>query len=117
VLANVPGPDGGRYMHAFAERQALARAWSELQAERPLVLAPICTAPPFAAGEDLGGPDAAAALLERMRVVVTVNLLGLPAVAVHGVQLIGPRLREDACLDAAEAIEEAYGPPAPVDPR
>jgi amidase len=116
VLANVPGPDGGRYMHALSERQAIARAWSELQAERPLVLAPVCTQPPFAVGDDLAGPEAAAALVGRMRAVVTVNLLGLPAVAIHGVQLIGPRLREDACLDAAEGIETAYGAPAPVDP-
>jgi amidase len=98
VLDAVPGPDGARYLHALAERQAIARAW----AEHPLILAPVCTAAPFAVGADL---EAVGPLLERMRAVVAVNLLGLPAVAVGGVQLIGPRLREDVCLDAAEAVE------------
>ena len=56
-----------------------------------------------------GWPDA-------LRVTVTVNLLGLPAVAVpvgvedglpQAVQIIGPRFREDLCLDAAASIEAA----------
>ena len=58
--------------------------------------------------------------------IVAVNLLGLPAVAVpvgeanglpQGVQVIGPRFREDACLDAAEAIEARVGTITPIDPR
>jgi amidase len=73
--------------------------------------------------------DAAAAvreLLQAMRLVVTVNLPGLPAAAVpvgvasglpQGVQLIGPRYREDLCLNAAEAIEERLGVLTPIDPR
>jgi amidase len=60
-----------------------------------------------------------------MRLVVTVNLLGLPAAAVpvgvanglpQGVQLIGPMYREDLCLDAAEAVENTLGVLTPVDP-
>jgi amidase len=117
VLEAVPGPDGARYAHALSERQAIARAWGELQARTPLILAPVCTAPPFTVGEDLGGAEAVTRLLGSMRAVVAVNLLGLPAVAVHGIQLIGPRLREDLCLDAAEAIEAAHGAPEPIDPR
>lgn len=47
-----------------------------------------------------------------------VELLGLPAVSVPagtaerlplGVQVIGPRFREDRCLDAGAAIEAALG--------
>jgi hypothetical protein len=38
---------------------------------------------------------------------------GLP----QGVQIIGPRFREDLCLDAAAAIEERTEPLTPVDPR
>jgi amidase len=58
---------------------------------------------------------------------VVVNLLGLPAVAVpagcdgglpQAVQIIGPRFREDLCLDAAEVIEERTGAgQTPIDPR
>jgi amidase len=61
-----------------------------------------------------------------MRLTVAVNNLGLPAVAVpvgianglpQGVQVIGPRYREDLCLAAAEAIEEQLGVITPIDPR
>jgi amidase len=60
-----------------------------------------------------------------MRLVVLVNLLGLPAAAVpvgvedgvpQGVQLIGPRFREDLCLDAAQAIQDRLGTFTPIDP-
>jgi amidase len=59
------------------------------------------------------------------RLLVAVNLLGLPAVAVPvghtagiplGVQVIGSRYREDLCLDAAEVIEARHGLPTPIDP-
>jgi amidase len=65
-------------------------------------------------------------VLQSMRLVVTVNLLGLPAAAVpvgvanglpQGVQLIGARTREDLCLDAAQAIEDRLGTFTPIDPK
>ncbi len=52
--------------------------------------------------------------------------LGLPSVALpvgeadglpQSVQIIGPRFREDLCLDAAEAIEARLGSITPIDPR
>jgi amidase len=61
-----------------------------------------------------------------MRLVVAGNLLGLPAAVVpvgvanglpQAVQIIGPRFREDLCLDAAQAIEERLGVLTPIDPR
>jgi amidase len=57
---------------------------------------------------------------------MAVNTLGLPAVALpvgiqqglpQAVQLIGPRYREDICLDAAAAIEDQVGILTPIDPR
>jgi amidase len=33
------------------------------------------------------------------------------------VQIIGPRYREDLCLDAAAALEQALGVLTPIDPR
>ena len=57
---------------------------------------------------------------------IAVPVLGLPAVAVPtgladglpmGVQIIGPRFREDACLDCAEAIEVRAGAITPIDPK
>ena len=64
--------------------------------------------------------------IRTMRMAMAVNALGLPAVAVpvgvaHGipqaVQVIGPRYREDLCLDAAQAVEERLGILTPIDPR
>jgi len=61
-----------------------------------------------------------------MRMVLAVSALGLPAVVLpvgiagglpQAVQLIGPRYREDLCLDAAAAIEDRLGILTPIDPR
>ena len=52
--------------------------------------------------------------------------MGLPAVAIPagtehglplGVQIIGPRYREDLCLTAAWEVERALGTITPIDPR
>jgi amidase len=64
--------------------------------------------------------------IHDMRMAMAVNALGLPAVALpvgiadglpQSVQVIGPRYREDLCLDAAEAMEERLGIITPMDPR
>ena len=116
----------GDYMAGFTARSGLARAWSEFQAEWPLVLGPVCTMPPFPVGYDLEGVEQVLALVRSMRLVVAGNLLGLPAAVVpvgvanglpQAVQIIGPRFREDLCLDAAQAIEERLGVLTPIDPR
>ncbi|MGY1609905.1 MULTISPECIES: hypothetical protein [unclassified Geodermatophilus] len=61
-----------------------------------------------------------------MRMAIAVNALGLPAAAVpvgvadglpQVVQVIGPRHREDLCLDAAAALEDRLGILTPIDPR
>lgn len=79
----------------------------------PLVLAPVCARQAFTVGSGLD-PDWLAGWPPALRIGVTVNLLGLPAVTVpaerggglpQGVQIIGSRFREDLCLDAAAAIE------------
>jgi amidase len=107
------------------ERASIARAWARFQDETPLVLAPIASRPAFRVGEDLE-PAWCAEWPARIRLIVVANLLGLPAVAVatgeagglpQAVQLIGPRFREDLCLDAAEAIEARGAPQSPIDPR
>lgn len=112
-------------MNAFAVRHSLMRAWGEFQETHPLIVAPVCTEPPFRAGTDLTERRVGAEI-ESMRMVAAVNALGLPAVAVpvgiadglpQAVQLIGPRYREDLCLDAAEAVETRLGILTPIDPR
>ena len=125
LLELVPDAGIAGYMDALANRNAQAREWAQFHGRYPIVLGPVCTDPPFEVGRDLESTGAAEDLLRAMRLVVTVNLLGLPSVAVptgligglpQGVQLIGDRFREDLCLSAAEAIEKALGPMTPIEP-
>jgi len=107
------------------ERGVIAQAWSRMMEQTPLILAPIATQPAWKVGSDLSSTfntDWLAAL----RSVVAINLLGLPSVALpigscdglpHGVQIIGPRFREDLCLQAAESVESRISPITPVEPR
>jgi len=106
------------YIQATADRTRLWRAWSLFQEDHPLVLAPVSQKPPFPQGADEQGPERFQALLDDQSMLYAVNLLGLPSAAVPtgladgvpvGVQIIGPRFREDLCLDAAQVIETATG--------
>ena len=118
IFEIVPAGDPAAYATGLANRLGIARAWSEFQESRPLILGPICTEQPFLVGRDVGSVDDVKAIVDSMRMTVAVNNMGLPAVAVpvgvmeglpQGVQLIGPKYREDLCLDAAEAIEARLG--------
>jgi amidase len=105
-------------------RQSLIRAWGEFQEDHPLIVAPIYTGIPFEVGTDLTTAGVAE-ILRGMRMALAVNTLGLPAVALpvgigddlpQSVQVIGPRYREDLCLDAAAALEDRVGTITPIDP-
>ena len=112
-------------MHSFVTRHTLLRAWGEFQQTHPLIVAPICTDIPFEAGTDLDD-GRVAETVRSMRMAMAINALGLPAVALpvgiadglpQAVQVIGPRYREDLCLDAAAAREVRLGIITPIDPR
>jgi len=116
--ASVEGQDLDGHVRALARRTGLLRAWSTFMEDYPLVLAPVSQVPPFPQGEDLKGPERVGQMLDEQSMLYAVNFLGLPAAAVPtglndgvpiGVQVIGQRFREDLCLDAAQAIENAVG--------
>jgi amidase len=124
-LSKVPESTFEGYMGGFVERNRIARAWSLFFERYPLVLGPVSTEPPFPVGLDLEGADASWNIFRSMRLVVLVNLLGLPAAAApvgvanglpQGVQIIGSPYREDLCLDAAQGIEDRLGTFTPIDP-
>ena len=125
-IGPMAGLDLDGYLQAMAARNGIARQWSEFAEQYPLILGPVSTQPPFPVGHDLTSEEAAIGVIGSMRLVVTVNLLGLPAAAVpvgvanrlpQGVEVIAGRYREDLCLDAAETIERALGVITPIDPR
>jgi amidase len=118
-------PDPLTTMQSFMMRHALLRVWGEFQQTHPLIVAPIYTDIPFEAGTDLVDGHVAETIC-KMRMAMAVNALGLPAVALpvgigdglpQSVQVIGPRYREDLCLDVAAAIEDRVGIITPIDPR
>jgi amidase len=120
-----PEPNPMTTPQNFVVRQSLLRAWGQFQEQHPLVVAPICSDVPFEVGKDLTTAGVAE-ILRGMRMAIAVNALGLPAVAVpvgvgdglpQAVQVIGPRYREDLCLDAAAALEDRVGIITPIDPR
>ncbi len=100
-----------------------AADWTQFLNTHPVVLSPVCCERPWVVDEDI---TRIAQIARAMRMVVSVNILGLPSCAVpvgcdeglpQGVQLIGARFREDLLLDAAQAIEERSAPITPIDPR
>jgi amidase len=114
------------YAVAFMTRQGIARTWAQFQSDVPLVVGPVCTRLPFAIGADLGGAEDVDRIRRSLDLTLLCNCLGLPAVALPagtaddlpiGVQIIGPRYREDLCLTAGWEVERALGTITPIDPR
>jgi len=124
LLAATGEHDLAAIIESFMTRQSLQRSWGQFQQAYPLIIAPVCTSLPFTVGADLTTPEVSG-IVDGMRMVLAVNVLGLPAVAVpvgtadglpQSVQVIAPRYREDLCLDAAEAIEDRLGILTPINP-
>lgn len=125
ALIEVAGhPDKTRGMLAYMTRQSLMRLWGEFQVEHPLIVAPVSTDIPFDGAKGYTLTEVAE-IVHGLRMTIAVNALGLPAVAVpvgvedglpQAVQIIGPRYREDLCLDAATAVEERAGILTPINP-
>ena len=125
-LAATPDVDLAGYMKALGARSKHLRDWTLFLERYPLVVGPVSTEPPFEVGFDTTTAARANEVFTAQRLLVAVNLLGLPAVAVPsglagglplGVQVIGARYREDLCLDAAEVIEARHGLKTPIEIR
>ncbi|MGE0462562.1 MAG: amidase family protein [Vicinamibacterales bacterium] len=121
-----PEEDGVAYMKALAERARVVREWQRFFERVPLVLAPVCTEPVYERGFDLESRERTADLWRECVTLTAVPVLGVPGLAVPtgvvdglpvGVQILGPRFREDLCLAAAEVIEAraAMTPRPPMD--
>jgi len=122
----VPDIDLGAYMKGFAARAGQLRDWMLFFERYPLVVGPVSTLPPFKVGFDQESQAGFETAIHAQRLLVAVNHLGLPSVAVptgvadgvpQGVQLIAARYREDLALDAAEVVEARNGLGAAIDPK
>jgi amidase len=126
MAENIPDRGVDAHLRALADRTRLIRDWYVFLAHTPLVLAPVCTEPPYAQGFDVESAARTMEVWRQSATMMAVPVLGLPAMAVPagvanglpvGVQIIGPRFREDLCLAAAEAIEARMPRITPIDPR
>ena len=125
-LAATPDVDLPGYIKDLAQRRKHLREWLQFLERYPLVVGPVSTEPPLPVGFDTDASADGERLRCIQRLLITVNLLGLPAAAVPtglsngiplGVQIIASRYREDLCLDAAEAIEAQCRLDTPIDLR
>lgn len=115
--------DQAAQLAAYVAGYGIAAEWGRFLDEHPIVLSPVCCERPWIVGDDI---TRVGEIAMAMRMVVPVNILGLPAAAVpvgtddglpQGVQLIGARFREDLVLDAAQAIEDRTPAATPIEPR
>ncbi len=109
---------GTELVAAMARRSFYARAWNAFLAAYPLVLTPLLPTPFFAPDRDIARVDGAREALGAAYWSFAMNFLGLPAgiAAAHfngvqpiGVQIVGPRFREDLVLDACAVVEARAG--------
>lgn len=114
------------YVRSLARINGVAQSWGESFQKYDAILGPVSSRNPFPVGFDVAGAGSARAVLEMQALTVTVNLLGLPSVAVpvgvsegipQAVQIIGPMFQEMRILDLAELIEEEVGLFTPIDPK
>ena len=126
MLENVPETDAATHLKALAERTRAVREWSVFMAHTPLVLTVVSTELPYAHGFDIESAERTLKLWRECATLMAVPVLGLPGMAVPtgvadglpvGVQIVGPRFREDLVLDAAEALEARMPRITPIDPR
>jgi amidase len=130
-LQAVPEVGLSEYVRLLAEVRTQRRAWELFFEDYPILLGPNSGDLAFEIGFDSRDLEAMHHQLKMQALMVAVNLLGLPAVAVPtglvpasdaprglpiGVQLVAGRFREGLALDAAEAIDARLGLATPIDP-
>ena len=126
ALQQYPQLDTTAYLPLHAERSGIDQAWHEFLTDFHVLLCPTWAQPAFELGHDISSFDNAMGVLQQIRSVVPMNLLGIPAAVVPvgmaaglpvGAQVVGRRFADLTCLTVAEMIEQALGVLTPIDPR
>ncbi|MEU6408135.1 amidase [Microbispora sp. NPDC046933] len=108
-------PDITAYIQGWARRATLISQLQESLGTDRILLTPASAEPPFEQDADITDPARARSLFAAQWPMISVPVLGFPAVTVPtgvtdglpaGVQLIGGRFAEDLILDAAQEIED-----------
>jgi amidase len=112
-------------MEALQMRAGLVRQWALFMRDYPVVLCPVSGELPFDQQLDVSSEAAFTRVFEAQLTQRAIPAIGVPALSVAtggangrpvGVQLIGPRFREDILLAAGRDIEKAGRPIGVSDP-
>ena len=113
-------------MKALQTRATLVRKWELFLHDYPVLICPVSGELPFSQQQDVSSEDAFAAIFEAQLTQRALPAIGVPSLSVAtgeadrrsvGVQLVGPRYREDILMTAALDIEKAGKPPAVATPN
>src|SRR5262249_11521535 len=106
------------YMNGYARRGSLIARLQEFLLQVPLVLLPVSAEQAFEQDADIAGVERARRVIAAQWSMMAIPLVGFPAISVPtgiagglplGVQLVGPRFREDVLFDAAGVLEARAG--------
>ncbi len=115
-----------QYVNILARVNGIAASWGTTFQSYDAIIGPISAREPFARGFDIEGNEEAKYMLESQSLTVTVNLLGLPSVAMpveisnnlpQSVQIICPSFHDYRCLDLAKIIEKNVEKFVPITPK
>jgi amidase len=112
------GSNVASYIRSFIERRAIVRQTAYWMEEYPLVLAPVAgiAAPPLDFDHFLDRKETIE-LFDKMRNVMWVNLLSLPAIALpNGIQIVARRFHEEDAFAAAAIVAKELGPISVANP-
>jgi len=115
----------GSLMEALQARASLVRDWQRFVEDYPVLICPVSGELPFDQQLDVQSDAAFARVFEAQLTQRALPAIGMPGLTVAtgetkgrpvGVQLIGPRYREDILLAAGRDIEAAGSPVAVANP-
>lgn len=114
------------YINGYARRGTLIMKLQHFLQDCPLILMPVSAEQAFVQDADIHSVDSMRKVMAANWSMMAVPMLGFPAMSVPtgianglpvGVQLLGPRFREDVVLDAGEVVEARAGLLTPINPR